>query len=182
MKKVVKKVKDDLCDFKQETQRLKTIREELNKLRKDNWYKIKKSDTYKQQEARLLQEQKEIEQKHNRKQRKYWIVGIVIIFLLFFIIIEIGIATERNQPTSADTNTASAVHITDESTEAFSDLTETTTVEATTEKPESTTEKTTAAKPTTTTTTHSAEAKEQTVLTVKNCPELKKLLELKKNL
>lgn len=95
MKKVVKKVKDDLCDFKQETQRLKTIREELNKLRKDNWYKIKKSDTYKQQEARLLQEQKEIEQKHNRKQRKYWIVGIVIIFLLFFIIIEIGIATER---------------------------------------------------------------------------------------
>ena len=96
MKKVVKKVKDDLCDFKQEAQRLKTIREELNKLRKDNWYKIKKSDTYKQQEARLLQEQKEIEQKHNRKQRKYWIVGIVIIFLLFFIIIEIGIATERN--------------------------------------------------------------------------------------
>lgn len=51
MKKVVKKVKDDLCDFKQEAQRLKTIREELNKLRKDNWYKIKKSDTYKQQEA-----------------------------------------------------------------------------------------------------------------------------------
>lgn len=179
MKKVVKKVKDDLCDFKQEAQRLKTIREELNKLRKDNWYKIKKSDTYKQQEARLLQEQKEIEQKHNRKQRKYWIVGIVIIFLLFFIIIEIGIATERNQPTSADTNTASAVHITDESTEAFSDLTETTTVEATTKKPESTTEKTTAAKPTTATTTHSAQAKEQTVLTVKNCPELKKLLELK---
>lgn len=48
MKKVVKKVKDDLCDFKQEAKRLKTIREELNKLRKDNWYKIKKSDTYKQ--------------------------------------------------------------------------------------------------------------------------------------
>lgn len=95
MKKVVKKVKDDLCDFKQEAQRLKTIREELNKLRKDNWYKIKKSDTYKQQEARLLQEQKGIEQKHNRKQRKYWIVGIVIIFLLFFIIIEIGIATNE---------------------------------------------------------------------------------------
>ena len=36
MKKVVKKVKDDLCDFKQEAQRLKTIREELNKLRKDS--------------------------------------------------------------------------------------------------------------------------------------------------